>query len=100
MRYALRATLVGIVIVVAGFTVFGQQPATNRPAAAPSSGVIGRYQHSGEFVDRVFDTQTGRIYVLMPRDDKAGEDAHLIIRDVVNGTMTFRSWRVVDERRN
>ena len=45
----------------------------------------GRYQFYGGAVDRVFDTQTGKIYNWFPRDDKTGKEPSLFVQDPING---------------
>ena len=62
-------------------TVSGEQPARSTPALA-----AGRYQLIEGAIPEVFDTQTGKGYVWMPKDEKAGADPYIIIRDPVNAT--------------
>lgn len=45
----------------------------------------GRYQYYEGAVTKVFDSQTGKIYLWFPRDDKTGKNPHLFVQDPING---------------
>jgi hypothetical protein len=49
---------------------------------------IGRYQYFEGAVPKVFDTQTGRVYLLLPGDEKTQTKPYLFIQDPVAGTGT------------
>jgi hypothetical protein len=82
-RVAAR-TLAVLALLLLASLVYAQQ--TSRSAPVPNA--CGRYQLSAGPVEEVFDTQTGRIYTWMPRDEKADTGPYLMVRDPVNGSST------------
>lgn len=45
----------------------------------------GRYQYYEGVVPKVFDSQTGKIYMWFPRDNKTGENPYIFVQDPING---------------
>ena len=45
----------------------------------------GRYQYYEGVVPKVFDSQTGKIYMWFPRDSKTGENPYIFVQDPING---------------
>jgi hypothetical protein len=90
----LRVVLVSLLCLIAAVALFAQA----RPATASPS-VVLRYQlGSSGAVPVVFDTQTGKSFVWMPRDEKTGDDPYLMIRDPVNSIGMSKPIRWTDER--
>jgi hypothetical protein len=48
----------------------------------------GRYQFIDGAVTKIFDTQTGKMYLWFPRDEKANENPYIFVQDPINGTGT------------
>lgn len=45
----------------------------------------GRYQYFEGVAPEVFDSETGKVYVWFPRDEKKGENPYIFVRDAING---------------
>jgi len=88
----LRIALVLVMAFVSGLALFAQV----RPTAI--TGSIGRYVYIAGALDKVFDTETGRVFAWMPRDDKTGEDPFLIVRDSINAAAVEKPITFTSER--
>lgn len=73
-----------LLLLFAAF-VSGQAATQGRSSEGNSS---GRYQLDDGPVTKVFDTHTGKLYVWLPRDEKAGKDPYIFVQDPVNATGT------------
>src|SRR5437879_2686758 len=87
----LRIALVLVMACVSGLALFAQA----RPTVM--TGSIGRYVYITGPLDKVFDTETGRVFLWMP-PDKMGESPFLIVRDSINATAVEKPIRFTSER--
>jgi hypothetical protein len=80
-----RSFLISVALVVALLTaaILAGQQSIRSPSATPATG--SRYQLFDGPVTTVFDTQTGKVYKWLPRDEKAGKDPSIFVMDPVNG---------------
>ncbi len=60
--------------------------APGSPASEPN--VTARYQYFEGVVPKVFDTQTGRVYLWFPRAEREKTEPYLFVQDPVAGTGT------------
>jgi hypothetical protein len=78
-----QALLVILAALLFATLVQGQRPSITGNPAPP----YGRYQLiSGPLVE-VFDTETGKIYTWMPRDEKEKTEAYVFVKDSVNASV-------------
>lgn len=70
------------------------------PSSVTSPGPMpgtGRYQYFEGVVPKVFDTQTGRVYMWFPRNEKEQKEPELFVQDPVAGTGTTIAIKFINQ---
>jgi len=76
--------LLGLACVI----VSAQRQSSTDTAQSARGSMVGRYQHIEGAVSTIFDTQTGKVYLWFPRNEKENRDPYLFVMDPVSGTGT------------
>lgn len=80
-----RILTVTIIVILSAALLSGQTAVQSRSS---ESGALGRYQLEDGPVTKVFDTYTGKLYLWLPRDEKAGKEPYIFVQDPINATGT------------
>ena len=77
-RYWLSLGVLGLFMLTGLAMLYAQSREQAVTGSVPAVAVSGRYQYFEGSVPKVFDIQTGKVYLWFPRDEKEKKDPYLL----------------------